>query len=321
VPGDEEIWRYGDKYFVFSPGKVGPSSDIFSGASIGEYFFVPFSLRGSADINRAMETESYADMLPELEQDFYTVDFMAPGGLSELESYQAVSAADVEIQLKKPPSSELALYDQSWHELARDSSAAFQAIFDGKVYWLGVNSLTSEPGEKIFAARLDIPGRRAVRRHSMLLSPFGGGTLDLSGVVLGSPVAPGEPAHSRLGTPLLPRPSLEYTAGEMMTVYLEIYGLQATSYTEKVTVTRIREIGVLGQIKKLLTSMGRERSSSMTLTFEREGVAPARAVPESFAVDTSLLLSGEYRMTIEIEDPLGGASRKVGCTFKLVEPE
>ncbi len=326
IPSDEEIWRYRDMYFVFSPGKMGPTGGILKPVSIGEYFFVPFSLRGSADINKAMETESYADMLPELEQDFYTVNFMAPGGMSEFETYQSVSS--VEVELSKPPLAVLAVYDHAWRETGRDSSAAFETIFNGRPYWVAVNSLVVEPGEKIFTAWLDIPGRRAVQRHSILLSPFKRIGLELSGVVLGVPVPASGGNHSRLGVKLMPRPSLAYTSGEIMTVYFEVYGLSkggdgSGKYIESVTIERkAGDPGILVKAGRLFSSKGSKRASSLTLTFERQLEGTLSAVPENFTVDTSLLLPGSYRMLIEVHDANGGGGiGKTGCSFTLLEPE
>ncbi len=328
IPREEEIWRYGEKYFVFSPGKMGPTPGPvgLGPVPIGEYFFVPLTLRGGADINKAMETESFGDPLPELEQDFYMVDFLAPGGENELEVYQSIP---VELHdTEKAPGVELVVFDNSWMEMVVDSSVAARVLDNGKVNWFGMNRVRLEPGRMIYSARMDIPGHRSVQRKAFELHPFSRDRLELSGVVLGIPLPSSGGSHSRMGVELLPRPSLTYTAGEIMTVYLEIYGLRraidgAVEYVESVTIARKDEAsGVFGKIKQLFSSGGSERSSSLTLTFERQPQMAGETVPENFTVDTSLLLPGEYRMAIEVRDSNGsGASRKVGCTFKLVEPE
>lgn len=317
---EEEIWRYGSTYFVFSPGRMGGADGI----PFGEYFFVPFSIKGSANIEKAMETESFFDPLPELEQDFYLVDFLAPDGENELEAYQSLPLEQYDTE--DAPAVDLVVFDSKWKEMVRDTSAAFRVLDSGKIKWFGMNRVRLEPGQRIFAARMEIPGKRVVQRQIFELYPFSPGSLDLSGVVLGIPVPPSSGSHSRLGVKLLPRPSLTYTTGEIMTVYLEVYGLKADpggrrGYTESVTVSRVSEEGIFGKVKRLITPGGVERSSSLTLTFERQPEGAQGTIPETFTVDTSLLLPGEYRMEIEVADGGSDERRQAICAFKLLEPE
>ncbi len=87
------------------------------------------------------------------------------------------------------------------------------------------------------------------------------------------------------------------------------------------TVTRTGgDEGGLKAVKNLFTG-GQERTTSQTLSFEREPEQGAETVAEYFTVDTSLLLPGEYRMGIEVANANGRELRKVGCTFKLEEPD
>ncbi|MBW7997604.1 MAG: tetratricopeptide repeat protein [Candidatus Glassbacteria bacterium] len=308
----EEVWYYGGTFFPFRESKWG--------SSIGDYAFIPLSVNGAGNMTRAMETESFAEPLPTLEQNCYAVDFMAPDGWTEFETYQSLAVDEVE--LASPPGVSLAVFDNGWRELVRDSRAAVRVEDGERELWMGVNSVKVKPGPRIFAARMEVPGRRVLKRRDIALKSYRRGRIDLSGIVLGIPLPPSGGAHSRLGVELLPRPSLEYAVGEIMTVYLEIYGLRRgdsgqRKYTESVTVTRVGgDEGVLSAIWKLFSG-GEKRASSLTLTFKREPVISGETIPETFIVDTSLLLPGDYRMKIEIIDQASQQNRQIGCFFRL----
>ena len=313
---NEEVWFYGGIFFPFREG----------GSSIGDYRYVPVYAPGMGNIRRSMETESFTDPLPKLKQDYYATEFMAEGELLEVEVYQSLSADQLEGG--QPEGVSIAVFDNSWRELARDSSSVLKAEFDNREHWVGMNRVLVNPGEVMITARLDAPRVRAIRRRGAELYPFRIGTLELSGAVLGSPVPLSGGTHSRLGVELLPRPSLTYTSGEIMTVYFELYGLRAAAdgaikFVESVTIVRnAGEEGVFGKVRRLLTTSGRERTSSLTLTFERQREGTLAAVAEYFTVDTSLLLPGDYQMLIEVRDINGsGTTSKVACSFTLVEPE
>lgn len=311
-----EVWHYGGILFPWQEGKM----------SIGDYRFIPagFNVR-IADMEKAMEGETFDDPLPRLSHDCCAVAFMAPGKGSLFESYHAISVE--ETGQSQPPVASVAVFDREWREKGRAGSPSWRVSSGGEDVWLGVNQVVTQSGLVFLASRFDVPGRRAVERQETWIKTFHRDTLELSGVLLGSPVQPGTEAHIRHGIELLPRPSLTFTAGEIMTVYLEIYGLVTGQngtggFTEQVTVTRTRESGgVMDKIKRLFTSGGQERSGSLTLTFEREVELVEQTIPETFTVDTSLLLPGEYRMTVAIDDASNGSVRRAGCGFELMEPK
>ncbi len=311
-----EVWYYGRAFFPFKEG----------GSSIGDYRYTPVFADGMGNVKITMETESFTDPLPKVSHYYYATDFKAEGGLLEIEVYQSIAAW--KLDGVRPEGVSIAVMDSSWRELAHDSGSVLKAEFDNREHWVGMNRVRIVPGNVVIAARLDAPGVRAVRRRNAELSSFSSGALELSGVVLGSPVPLSGGTHSRLGVELLPRPSLAYTAGEIMTVYLEVYGLVsgndgARKYIESVTIVRkAGDQGVLSKVKNLFSPGGTQRASSLTLTFERQPIETGAAVPESFTVDTSLLLPGDYQMLIDVCDANGsGPSCEVGCTFLLQEPE
>jgi len=276
-------------------------------------------------MENAMKSESFVDSLPRLALDCCSAVFMTPeGGGAQLEIYQSL-AVD-EAGQSRPPVAGVAVFDNEWHELVRDSSDSFESGIGGEPHWIGVNQVTVTPGMLVFATRFDIPARRVVERQEVWVKEFSRDSLDLSSLVLGNPVEPGRVSHSRHGVELLPRPSLVFTAGETMTVFFEIYGLVKGSdgtgrFTERVTVSRSSETGVLGKIRNLVTAGGRERTSSLTLSFEREGYPDGETLPETFSVDTSLLLPGKYQITVEVADANIQSVRRAGCGLTLQEPE
>ena len=111
---------------------------------------------------------------------------------------------------------------------------------------------------------MEIPGRRTVAKGTLELEGFKPGMLELSGLVLGSPVTAGARAYRRQGVALLPRPSKRFARGETVAVFLEIYGLredirrQSRHWRERVAVTRKDNgsSGVSNQSCKLRPAMG-----------------------------------------------------------------
>jgi hypothetical protein len=315
LPENVEVWHYGNVFFPWQEGA----------SSIGDYRFIPVAVDGIADMKTAMQRDFFDDPLPRLTHDCCTVVFMTPESGSLFETYQSISVE--ETGQSQPPMARVAVFDRAWGEKGRASSPSMRVSAGGKDIWLGVNQLVVPTGLVIFASKFDVPDSRVVERQETWIKTFHRDTLELSGILLGSPVQPGALAHIRRGIELLPRPSLMYTAGEIMTVYLEIYGLEAGEngtggFTEQVTVTRTRDSGgVMDKIKSLFTSGGQERSGSLILSFEREVDLVEQTIPETFTIDTSLLLPGEYRMTIAVDDASNGSVRRTGCGFMLVEPE
>ena len=152
--------------------------------------------------------------------------------------------------------------------------------------------------------------------------PYESDRLDMSGFVLGSPPLPDTPVHQRWGISLLPRPSLVFRQGEVVTVYIEIYDLAAgpdgsRSFDEQVTVNLNSPMADESIIRRIFGS--RKPRNSLTLSFERHPETASGPVPEHFTVDTSELPPGDYSLVIGITDRGSGETVKRGCVFKLVE--
>jgi len=315
IPPNEEVWFYGRAFFPFQEGR----------SSIGDYVFIPLPVLGIGNINKAMETETFKDPLPDAEQEGYWTYFKGPGKQLEVEFYQS---APVETAPKAPdPRAALALYDLTWTELARDNSISARIKIPSGKNWIAVNRANSMPGHYFFALRMDIPDYRAMMRESMVLEPFVDDALDLSGVILGSPPKKGQQLHSRRGVNILPRPSLQFITDEIITVYFEVYGLEGDpdsrrSYLERVTVSLIKEDkNKLASMLDVINPWGKKRSASLSLTFHRNPPGSTGVVAEHFTIDPSELVPGNYSLLIQVLDNNIMQTALTGCFFDLAVKE
>jgi len=308
IAPDYEAWRYGSDYFLFNR-VISPTG------AAGKYIYKNFSGRG--DIAKAMRTESFTDPLPEFRQDCFGADFRGPQGKIELLFFQ--SAPLDSVGRGNAPYSDLALFDSTWAPVARDFSLAWDLEDSQQGLWLAANRLLMPPGVYNLALRLDVPGRRAVRRQALRLQPFRQDSLELSGILLGETPQHGSGLFRRHGAELNPRPSLRFSAGEKVGVYLEVYNLEAgskgeQSFRERVTVTRDEKKSTLA---KLLPFTSRKAEKSLSLTFERTPERAALTQPEAFEIDTSPLQPGIYGVNVEITDHGSGTRRTRGCVFEI----
>ena len=310
-PLSAEVWRYGPAFFPFEK--------IFGAG--GEYLFVPLYVRGVGNVKKAMETESFHDPLPAAETQGYWTYFKGQGQELEVEFYQS---APVETAPKAPdPRSALAIYDTTWSELTRDNSVSARIKSPSGNDWIAVNRASSLPGHYFFALGMDIPGHRAVLRQSIEMEPFADNNFDLSGVILGSPPESKTKVHSRLGVNILPRPSLQFATDEIITVYFEVYDLEADpegrrAYLEKVTVSLIKEDkSKLAGLLDAINPWGKKRAASLSLTFNRNPEGSTGVVAEHFTIDTSELVPGNYNLLIEVLDNNSRQTALTGCFFDL----
>ena len=310
-----EIWYYGKHFFPFEKS-----------FGAGDYMFVPVYVRGAGNIEKAMENESFNDPLPPFNQDYYMAYFQGPKGLLEMEFYQ--SAPLKAVTKKTGPEADLAVFDNDWAPRGMDKSVAKKVATPSENLWVAVNSITVDTTTTFYALRMDIPGHRAVSRKKIDLKPFHANDFDLSGIILGTPPSPEAQVHSRMGVDIIPRPSLTFRPGEIITVYLEIYNLRRDwegkrTYRESVTVTLDQEEAnkITSNIKRFI-AWSRKGSSSLTLSFDRQPTEEKiNTIPEHFDIDTSELVSGKYRLVIEIQDNVTGQKKKVGFIFALTSKE
>ena len=285
-----ELWVYGATYYCFEKSR-----------GAGDFTYFPLNVHGVGNIEKAMQTESFRDPLPALEQDYFGTDFMGPGDQIEIEFYQSVpvEAAPLETGFEAA----VAVYDSTWMELVHDKTMSKKVKVDNDSLWIAVNKVSIKPGKCIYAVRMDVPGHRAVTRKGINPRPYSKRRLDLSGMILGSPPVPGQWVHQRRGVDILPRPSLSFTSGQDIMVYLEVYNLEkdrqgGRSFSELVTVSLIEEKA--GIITRLFR--GKKPARSLTLTFDRSPLETTGPVAEHFDINTSNLVPGSYRLAIEVRD-------------------
>jgi len=158
-------------------------------------------------------------------------------------------------------------------------------------------------------------GAAAVRRAEIELEPFAVGELALSDLVLAHSVAP------RSGTPLdrrdfamLVERRLEFEAYEPLALYWEVYGLTSDDegfahYQVTVSVTDIEGGGVLAKVAGALGSLlGLSGDPEPELSFERVVELTGDRVPEHILLEHAIEEPGEYRVRIQVNDRLSGAT-------------
>lgn len=291
----------------------------------GDYAYVRnIGLEGSGNIYLAMSTDSFRDILPAFAQDYYAVYFRNSDGKPELELYQSVPVGSFSQQAG--PEATLAIYDRNWAEKAVTRTRSTRILTGTDSIWLAVHRLVTDSASSYYAMRMDIPGHRVVEKGSMELRPYFENKLDLGGVILGQPPEPDQNVHQRLGVKLLPRPSLTFSPNEIILAYLEVYGLGKDrqgrrSYREKVTISLVEtepksSTSFTEGLKKLFT-WDKERSISLTLTFDRQPDETRGPVADYFQIDTTNLVPGKYNLLVEVRDNSDGSRIGIITSFRI----
>ncbi|HUU28498.1 MAG TPA: tetratricopeptide repeat protein [archaeon] len=312
VLNTNETWFYGSRFFIFHR----------SGGT-GDFFYVPVSREGAGNINLAMETETFRDPLPPYVQEYYAAEFLRQDGRLELEFYQSVPAAAVTGQ-EPGPMATLAIFDTTWVELARDSTALKSVWTGTDSLWLAVNRAVVNPGHCFYALSMDLPGYRAVIRKKLELKAYRNDELDLSGIILGNPVSGAEEViHQRKGVEILPRPSLVFRPGEPVMVYFEIYGLKKNtqgnrSFRESIRIIEVEDKSdPTASIIDGPSKSGKEAPKILSLTFDRDLLETNGPVTEHFEINTSELVPGFYRLVLEVLDNSNDLKKNVTWYFDL----
>jgi hypothetical protein len=311
VGQDSETWFYGNATFTFA-----------SLSSNQGYIPVP---GGSANLDDALSSESTVADSGDNYQSYFAAEFNGPGNSVVLEFYQSLPAESSEKPEK--PEGVVAIFDTTWQQVAISRSPARRLEVDKQQTWVAVNTLTVPPGLYYYAIRMDVDPRHPVIRKSMRVERFTTDSLNLSGIIFGSPLDEDKTLANRSNADLLPRPTLRFTAGEAVSVYYEIYGLKPGSdgyrkYREWITVSmagaeeRANEETFSGSAERL-KRWTEDRSNSRTLSFEREADREQKIVGEHFVVDTSDMEQGSYQLQLEVEDTVSGERRDVTWYFDL----
>ncbi len=310
-----EQWIYNQQKIVFKEG-FGTGGYLFWPA-IYETFY------GIADIEHALNTQTYEDPLPEKPQDYYSAAFLREDGRLDLEFYQSVKVKDS--QIAQPPEAKVALYDRSLNELARDSSVSVAAPSPDGDLWLAINSLPVDPEDYSFGLSMALPDVRSAVKSNLHVEPISGQDLALSGIVMG--VQPGEDqgVYGRGTVKILPRPSLEFGLDELIETFMEVYNLNPDSdsgreYEVRASVTLIeQDRSRIGKLMEKFRLLGQERGTELTMTFERVSTAESEVVAEHFTINASELIPGLYRLEIEVRDRRNNSRASSVRNFRLVE--
>ncbi len=288
-------------------------------------------------------TKSIPGMLSktlELIQMQYDIDVdVSHSGILSYARFRSASQGNLEVELYHggisgsgpKPKAEIAVFDLAWNELERKQSTVFPAVgYPEKKRWLAVHRLDLEPGTYWFGVRTSTAeGVKWIERGLMNLRGFNKEKLVLSAIVLGSLPAEGSATYSRKDIAILPRPSLKFKQGEIISVFLEIYNLErrqsgSRGFTEEVRVTLVeddmekkRDFAGGTAIRRSLDPD--KSSSSLNHRFERAPETDSGPVAEFFSIDTSQLRPGNYRMVVKIIDNGSGSSNEASCIFELGE--
>lgn len=311
--GGSDMGSFNTEVWVYWPNKI-----YFKlGLGTGDYLFYASMDESVADIEHAMQSQTFEDPLPAEEQDFYSAVFLREDGLLDLEFYQSIPASVS--KAKEPPQARLALYDRSLTELKRDSTETRKTGSPDDSIWIAVNSIPVAPENYSYALSFALPDVRAVVKNNIRIEPLTGKQLELSGIILGSPPDLAPHFYQRMNVPVLPRPSRSFSLNEIITVYFEIYGLDhdengRRSFRNIVTVSIVEE---RKSLLKAVFSKNKKLSGSLILSFDRNYEVTKGPVAEHFTIDTSQLVPGAYGLKCEIIDTNTGQKRQVSSFFEL----
>ena len=272
---------------------------------------------------KAMDTQRFRDKKIHESEEYYAAQFLPADSKGvEVEFYQ-----DETLPENCVPEAVSAIYDSTWFELSRDESPLYRVSTASPDHYLAVHTMNVPAGIYNYALRIKAVEECWSGQGQLDLKPFNSEAMSLSAIVLGTEPEPRLPAHERKGIRLLPRPSLKFTRGEQIKVYLEYYNLhngreQQRSYKEFVDVIRYAGEGIslgriTGKLIGLLTFGEAKESTSITHTFERESAAGTDPVAETFILDSSVLAPGRYRLLIEARDNSNGYWDDEGVLFEI----
>lgn len=298
------------------------------------------------DIAIATNTQSYVPELPEapLPLPVHPVAFKNASGGTEVLFYYAVPTSEVSVLPYAGGGSEIDYRYQlvvgtpdDQQPLARQEDDVKIATVkpiprDAGVMLPGVRPVAVGPGDYEYGMKLtDLnSGRFNVRRGAVHVDDLGKPGLSISGIVLANRINPAtDPSNPfvRWGQlKVLPLPSRVFRTTQPVFVYYEVYGLSedgAGNVNYRTTYTFESRQPDRNIIARFFSSVGElltrgEDEGSITYSFER---SQARVDPllEYFSLDVSKSPSGDYVLTVELEDRETGASLKRQVELSLVD--
>jgi tetratricopeptide (TPR) repeat protein len=302
-----------------------------------QFWFIGYSGSLSDSTNKA--TVTLSNMMEAIQMQYDIDADIFHSGILTSARFRSARQGNIEVELYQggipgsgsEPKAEIAVFDSSWKELERKESTVYPATdYPEKKSWLSVHRLEIQPGTYWFGVRTrTTEGVKWVERGLMVLQGFSEKKLDLSGVVLGTLPQDDSETYSRKGIAMVPRPSLKFKHGEIVSVFLEIYNLEqnqmgSRGFAEEVNVTLVKddtekERNFAGGYV-ITRNLDPEKSlTSLNHRFERTPKTNSGPVAEFFTIDTSQLRPGNYRMVINIKDNSNSSSSQTSCIFELGE--
>jgi len=309
-----EAWYYRGTPFIF---------EKISGA--GDYIFRPGEGGVYGDMLKAMEIQRYSETSLIDAEWYFSAKFLSADRQGvEWEFYQ-----DEELAESAVPQAAVAVFDTTGIEITREESRVYKVSSGQGNLWLAVHRATVAPGKYRYGVRVKTPGRRWIGRGSMEIRPFDLEHIEFSGIILGPLPDPDLPAYVRNGVRLMPRPSCMFRRGELINVYLELYGLKTgpdgeRAYKEWIDVIRL-EAGeskikkYVGKFIHMIGFGGEKPATSLTFSFDRTAKTSAGPAVEVFTMDTSPLAAGSYRLLIQARDNVSAYWDSEEVFFDIVD--
>lgn len=168
-------------------------------------------------------------------------------------------------------------------------------------------------------------GAAAVHRESVELTPFGSERLSVSDLVLARVVTPKRDRPSgRRDFAIDVNRDLAYEQNDPFAVYWEVYGLTPDDeglarYRVTLSVEGAEGEGVVARVVGALGGLvGLSGDAEPELSFERIVEFRGDRVPEYMALELGLKDSGNYRLRVEVNDQVSGASAVSERVFEYV---
>ncbi|MFN2419870.1 MAG: GWxTD domain-containing protein [Gemmatimonadota bacterium] len=294
------------------------------------------------DIEVATKTSSFRPPEESLRYPVRAVSFRNPGGRNAVAFYYALPASQVDV-LSLPDGRSAVDYR---HQLRIEPLQGGEPIRDEEETRLVAGSIPREPGVLLprvrwvdlspgqyqFGLRLTdmSSGRSGLTQGDVMVDAATAG-LSLSGIVLATGVTPAQGTNDpfvRWGRwRVVPLPSHMFRRSQPVYVYYEAYGLAMDeSGAARYRTTYTLESGNPDRnvVARFFSAVGErlfggEEKGSISYEFEHSRGEEVDPTLEFFSLDVSESPAGEYVLTIEVEDLIGGGTARRQARLTLVE--
>lgn len=272
-----------------------------------------------------LSSDSYAFPIPgRIPIDFQPANFFYFQEGTDLALYFAVPLPEIELEGSRSRYRKgLILYDARWNEITRqteDMNAVLTRIpgdegEEGEWYLVDLFRVRIAPGGYHYALQVsDLQGDAvAVQKGAIRVRHFSPTGLSISDPLLSAGIMEGGPIprFQRYERTIVPLPGRNFLRSQPLYLYYEVYNLQAddenrlafrADYTIRADeIDRNAIERFFGSLRGLVGIT--EEPNAITLSFEREGPHPGRAVwPEHLSFDTTALEPGTYTMEVVVTD-------------------